>query len=135
MDARLSSDEVAVLRKIYDWSEKSLTRMEFGRGKVEGSFAGAFESENGVAWPITVYTYGSIEFQFQHMTGQMVFSEMNKRQEFLERLLEIDNFNVSMEEETLRRRPSVKASDLLNPKELDKLINALDWFVEQVSSA
>ena len=65
----------------------------------------------------------------------MVFSEMNKRQEFLERLLEIDNFNVSMEEETLRRRPSVKASDLLNPRELDKLINALDWFVEQVSSA
>ena len=135
VDARLSSDEVAVLRKIYDWSEKSLTRMEFGRGKVEGSFSGAFDSENGIAWPITVYTYGSIEFQFQHMTGQMVFSEMNKRQEFLERLLEIDNFNVSMEEETLRRRPSVKASDLLNPKELDKLINALDWFVEQVSSA
>ena len=65
----------------------------------------------------------------------MVFSEMNKRQEFLERLLEIDNFNVPVAEETLRRRPSVKASDLVDPKELDKLINALDWFVEQVSAA
>ena len=69
------------------------------------------------------------------MTGQMVFSEMNKRQESLERLLEIDNFNVPVAEETLRRRPSVKASDLVDPKELDKLINALDWFVEQVSAA
>ena len=57
------------------------------------------------------------------MTGQMVFSEMNKRQEFLERLLEIDNFNAPVTEETLRRRPSVKASDLVGPKELDKLIN------------
>ena len=50
-------------------------------------------------------------------------------------LLEIDNFNVPVAEETVRRRPSVRASDLLDPKELDKLINALDWFVEQVSAA
>ena len=49
--------------------------------------------------------------------------------------MEIDNFNVPVAEETLRRRPSVKASDLVDPKELDKLINALDWFVEQVSAA
>ena len=109
--------------------------MEFGKGKLEGAFASAYESSNGVAWPLWAYTYGSIEFQFQHMTGQMVFSEMTKRREFLERLLEIDYFNVPVSEETLRRRPSVRALDLVDPKELDKLFAALDWFVEQLKNA
>ena len=132
---RLSNDEVMVLRKIYDWSINNLHRMEFGKGKLEGAFASAYESSNGVAWPLWAYTYGSIEFQFQQMTGQMVFSEMTKRREFLERLLEIDNFNVPVSEETLRRRPSVRALDLVDPKELDKLFAALDWFVEQLKNA
>jgi len=132
---RLSNDEVLVLRKIYDWSISNLHRMEFGKGKLEGAFASAYESSNGVAWPLWAYTYGSIEFQFQHMTGQMVFSEMTKRREFLERLVEIDNFNVPVSEETLRRRPSVRALDLVDPKELDKLFAALDWFVEQLKNA
>ena len=132
---RLSNDEVMVLRKIYDWSINNLHRMEFGKGKLEGAFASAYESSNGVAWPLWAYTYGSIEFQFLHMTGQMVFSEMTKRREFLERLVEIDNFNVPVSEETLRRRPSVRALDLVDPKELDKLFAALDWFVEQLKNA
>ncbi len=64
-----------------------------------------------------------------------MFSEMTKRREFLERLVEIDNFNVPVSEETLRRRPSVRALDLVDPKELDKLFAALDWFVEQLKNA
>ena len=134
IDGLLSNEEVMVLRKIYDWSIENLTRMEFGRGRSHGSFSGAFDNSEGIAWPITVYTYGSIEFQFQHMTGQMVFADMTKRQEFLERLLEIENFNVPISEETLRRRPSVKAADLLDEKELDKLIDALNWFVSELKT-
>ena len=135
VNGRLAMEEGNVLRQIYDWSIGSLTRMEFGKGKYNGSFAGAFDSPRGTAWPITVYTNGNIEFPFVYMTGQMVFSDMAKRQEFLERLLVIDNFNVPISEETLRRRPSVKASDLLDQKELDKLINALNWFVAELKTA
>ena len=78
---------------------------------------------------------GTIEFPFQHMANQIVFSDITKRREFLERLVEINSFNVPVSEETLNRRPSIRASGLVDPKELDKLFAALDWFVEQLKNA
>ena len=133
---RISNDEVLVLRKIYDWSISNLHRMEFGKGKVDGAFAGAYDGPNGIgAWPLWVVANGTIEFPFQHMAYHLVFSDMTKRQEFLERLLEINIFNLPVSEETLNRRPSIRASGLVDPKELDKLFAALDWFVEQLKNA
>ena len=135
-EQRLSNDEVMVLHKIYDWSISNLHRMEFGKGNREGAFSASYDGPNGIgAWPLWAFTNGNIAFQFQYMPYQFVFSDSSKSREFLERLLEIDNFNVPVSEETLSRRPSVRALDLVDPKELDKLFNALDWFVEQLKNA
>jgi hypothetical protein len=130
----LSAEEVLVIQKVYDWSKEKLSRIAFGRGQRTGSFGGVLDAPSGSAWPILLYTYGSIEFVFQYMPNQPVFNQLDKRREFLERLLEIDRFNPPLNEETLSRRPSIKASDLVDSKELDKLFSALNWFVEQVKA-
>jgi len=133
VNQNLDVADALVLRKIYDWSLLNLPRMTFGRGKTMGSFSAALDVPQGAVWPLCVYTQGYIEFQFQFMANQPVFSDMGFRKQFLDKLLLIDDFNPANNDETLRRRPSIKASSLVADGELGKLIEALDWFVAQVN--
>ena len=125
---RLPSSEVEVLRNIFDWSLKNLPLMTFGHGRYNGSFSAAVDPLGGFVWPILVYTDGSVEFQFQHMRGQPVFNEPAMRMQFL------DKFDQPMNEETLHRRPSIPARDLVGELEFRKLIDALDWFVTEAKA-
>ena len=125
---RLPSSYVEVLRKIFDWSLKNLPRMTFGHGRYNGSFSAAVDLPGGSVWHIPVYIDGSIEFQFQHMRGQPVFNELAIRMQFLEK------FDQPMNEETLHRRPSIPARDLVGELEIRKLIDALDWFVTEAKA-
>jgi hypothetical protein len=89
---------------------------------------------NIIAWPLLCYSYGTVEFAFNNMKSQAVFSDLDKRREFLTRLLPIQGFDYPLNDETIVRLPSVSVKALVDAADLDKLIDALKWFVAQVRS-
>ena len=100
-----------------------------------GSFAGALDIPGGSAWPLRCYTAGYVEFTFGSMEYMPVFSDMDTRHKFLERLVLLDGFHLPMDESTLRRFPSVRTRSLTQQGELQKLLDALAWFVAEAKAA
>jgi hypothetical protein len=131
---KLPSNEAAVLRQIYEWSVHNLGRMTFGHGEYIGSFCGALDLPGGAVWPVRAYTDGTVEFQFEHMATQAVFSDPGLRKQFLGRLSLMKQFNHPVNETTLRGRPSIRTSGLVDDGESQKLLHALDWFVGTAKS-
>lgn len=131
---RLPPEEVEVARTLFDWSMKNMGRMTFGRGKYTGSFVGVVETPNGSAWPIISYSSGYVEIALTRMESQVVFSDLEKRREYVTMLNTIEGFHLEDTDENLRRRsPSLKYSLLTEDEQLRRFIATLDWFIAQVA--
>ncbi len=94
--------EVAVARRLLEWAKEHGLRIWWGRGKQDGSFFPVYDNEFGKNFLFSVWTYGAVELQFQHMR-KPPFSETNKRQELVSRLAAIPG--VSIPEGSFNKRP------------------------------
>ena len=131
---RLPTEEVEVARALFDWSMKNMSRMTYGRGKYTGSFVGVVDTPNGSAWPIISYSSGYVEIALTRMESQVVFSDLEKRREYVTMLNTIEGFHLEDTDENLRRRsPSLKYSLLTEDEQLSRFIATLDWFIAQVA--
>ena len=79
-----------------------------------------------------VYTYGRVEIQFEAMRRQPPFDSPELRREFAERLEPITGREITVED--IGRRPSFSLKSLIDSEKLKKFIEALDWFVEKVTT-
>jgi hypothetical protein len=131
---QLPEDEVGTLRAIYEWSVTNMSRISYGKGRTMGSFAGVLDLPSGQSWPINCYTNGFVEFTFQYMEFMKAFRDRGMRHKFLERLLLIKGFNPPVDDTILSRRPSIAVRELVSPGEMQKLIEALDWFVAEAKA-
>ena len=75
---RRGEHEVAVARRLLEWAKKHVLRVWWGQGTKDGSFFPMYDNRLGNNFLFSVWTYGSVELQFQHMR-LIPFSEPDKR--------------------------------------------------------
>ena len=126
---RRGERETAVARCLLEWAEKHGLRIWWGRGKQDGSFFPMYDNKFGKNFLFSVWTYGTVELQFQHMNLQP-FSTIEKRQELADRLMTIPG--VSISGDSLTKRPSFKLGLLMQPGALDKFLEAFDWMLTEI---
>jgi hypothetical protein len=126
---RRGEQEAAVAKRLLEWANKHDLHVWWGQGKKDGSFFPSYDSTFGQHLLFSVWTYGSIELQFQHMR-RPPFSEAEKRKELAHRLTEIQGISIS--EIALNRRPSFKLSVLTLSGSLEKFLAAFDWVLSEI---
>jgi hypothetical protein len=82
---------------------------------------------------LTLWSYGSIEIDFQWLKFKMPFRDRDKRLELQQRLNLIPG--VLITDEQVDRRPSIDSKLLASTEMLERFIAILDWIVEQCEVA
>ena len=77
-----------------------------------------------------MWTYGSVELQFQHMK-RPPFADEGKRRELAQRLAGI---GVSIPEGALTKRPTFGLGLLLEPGRLDGFLATFDWVLSEIKN-
>jgi hypothetical protein len=126
---RRGDEDVAVARRLLEWERRHGLRIWWGRGKQDGSFIPFYENKFGTNYFFGVWTYGSVELQFQWMRHPP-FSDIEKKRELAHRLCEIEG--VSIPEAALTKRPTFKLSQLTGPGRLEKFLAAFDWVLFEI---
>jgi hypothetical protein len=132
LSQRWGDQEVAVARHLLEWARKKGLRIWWGEGKKDGSFFPMYDNKFGKNFLFSVWTYGTVELQFQHMRLPP-FSGEEKRRELANRLSGIQG--VSIPEANLNKRPSFKLSVLTGSGCLEKFLAAFDWMLSEIKDA
>jgi hypothetical protein len=128
LSQRRGEQEAAVARRLLDWAMNHGLRVWWGQGKKDGSFFPSYINMFGQHLLFSVWTYGSVEIQFQHMR-RPPFAEESKRRELAHRLSAI---GVSIPDEGLTKRPTFRLSLLLEPGHLDGFVGAFAWMLSEI---
>ena len=126
---RRGEQEVAVARRLLEWAKMHGLRVWWGQGTKDGSFFPMYDNKFGKNFLFSVWTYGTVELQFQHMRLPP-FSEPEKRKELAHRLSEIHGLYIP--EAALSKRPSFKLSVLTGCDSLEKFLAAFDWVLTEI---
>jgi hypothetical protein len=127
--ARRGNEAAMAARAIFDWAKERRLRLWWGRGKQSGSFFPLLDQGDETHWTVSVWTYGTIEVQFQMMKERSPFNDEAKRQELLQRLNTIPG--VSIAEDAISRRPSIPLNVLAGPT-LAQFLGTLDWLIGEI---
>ncbi len=123
-------EALAPSREIFEWAEREASRVSWGSGKKYGTFSPIVE-HNGTEYKfISVWTDGSGYVWFGDMRTKPPFADEAKRLEFLRRLNEAPGFE--MPEKAIDKYPTIRLTNLGGADARAKLLEALDWFVEEV---
>jgi len=130
LESHTSPLEVTIARKILDWGEARNLYIWWGRGSKDGSFFPIFQHNGSRYHMLSVWTYGRIEIQFQHM--KYPFDTEQSRFELLNRINAIPGLNLA--EDGLSRRPTFPLSLLNTDEKLYQFLEIWDWFMEAAKS-
>jgi len=123
-------DEARAARQILDWAGKQGLRIWWGKGNVQGSFYPMLDLGEQSYWTISVWTYGTVEIQFQEMKKKPPFDSQSLRNDLLARLNKMPN--VALPPDSVGRRPSIPLSVLKEPATMTGFLAAMDWYLEQI---
>lgn len=130
---RVSEPELKAARTIANWMKAKADEIWFGKGQRSGSMGGTFNAADGSAfYPVILWTYGSLEIQFQHMKGRPYFNDLQHRRDLMDRLNEIDGIKIV--EADLTKRPAIPLSVLSDDNSLARFATTLDWVAEAFKS-
>jgi hypothetical protein len=130
LESRRGVEEVKAARKILEWAQTIGLHIWWGKGKRSGSFFPMFDYQGNSYFLISVWTYGTIEVQFQMIKTRPPFDNEAKRLELLHRLNEIPG--VSFPSDAINRRPSLPLSTLRDEAALKKFLVTLDWIIQEI---
>lgn len=133
LESRRGVEELNVARKIFEWTQIRKLRIWWGRGKKMGSFFPMFDYQGEKNLLISVWTYGTIEVQFQWMQTRPPFDNEAKRLELLHRLNDLPG--VSLPSDAISRRPSLALATLTDEAVLKKFLDTLDWVIQEIKSS
>jgi len=133
LEERKGTDEVAVARKIYKWAKEKMNEIWWGRGKKMGGFVPGLVINDDWYQFFEVWTYGSIEIQFQYLKSWSdLFESKESRLELLSKLNSIEGIQLS--DDVIERRPSLQLSIFKEKKKLEELFKIFDWILEKIIS-
>jgi hypothetical protein len=133
LESRRGIEESKIAREILEWAKARNLRIWWGKGKIYGSFFPMFDYQGNSYFLMSVWTYGTIEVQFQMMKNKSPFDNEDKRLELLQRLNEISG--ISFPSDAINRRPSLGLSTLEDEAVLKKFLNTFDWVIQEIKSS
>ena len=131
LEARSGSSDAAIARKIFDWAKANGFRIEYGGGQRDGSLFTQYDYNGIPHSTLAMWTYGSIEMQFQWIRTQPPFGPESKRFELLDKLNSIPG--VSIPRDGINRRPSIRLALLQDEASLDQFLAVIKWMVEEIT--
>jgi CBS domain-containing protein len=133
LSRRQNQTTVEVARQILDWARGKKLRVWWGRGKENGSFIPVLDHQGVGHQLFAVYTYGTLEFYFQHHAYKPPFDAEEKRLELMEKLNTIAG--VKLHSYQLTRRPSVSLEVFANDDARKQLFAVYEWFLDEIRRA
>jgi hypothetical protein len=133
IEARSGPEEAQVARKILDWAIARTLRIWWGKGAISGSFFPMFDYQGTTHWLVSVWTYRTLEIQFQMMQTKPPFDDQSKRLELLHRLNQIPA--VAIPTDAIPRRPNIALSTLKDETAMAQFLETLDWVLEEIRSS
>jgi hypothetical protein len=122
-----------VARRIYDWVRPRVTLVDFGCGNDSGSIIPGLRLPDGsVANVFSLWTYGTVEMNFQGLKLRPGFASDDSRQELLQRLNAVPG--VKIEDASLVKRPNIALDALVDPAALSAFLDVIDWALRQVQT-
>ncbi len=135
LEERNGPEIAAAGRRILHWAKsRSLVQPRaWGKGRVDGTFYPTIDHAGQEHRPVGVYTSGKIEVNFATMKSQPPFDDDSKRRELWERLNRIDG--VSLPADRLGSWPAFRLAALTDNAEMQRFLDSLDWFVQEVRAS
>lgn len=131
LELRRGTDEEVVAKQILEWAKEKMPSIWWGKGKRSGGFVPWVDHKGNWHQLIEVWTYGSIELQFQYMKSKSPpFDTDAGRLELLRRCNEITGVNIP--KDGINRRPSIPLSVLEENIALEQFLDMLDWAVQEI---
>jgi hypothetical protein len=128
---RRGEQEEAVARRLLQWTMGNGLRIWWGQGKKDGSFFPMYDNKFGKNFLFSVWTYGTVELQFQHMR-RPPFSAPERRRDLADRLAKIEG--VSIPDAALDKRPSFGLRHLVAAGRLDTFLEVFDWVLTEIKN-
>jgi hypothetical protein len=116
-------------RAILRWASERGLGGRWGKGAKFGTFYPVIEHGEHAYLPITVYTSGKVEVNFNGLKSQPPFDHEAKRREFWTHLNEIEAVGVA---DRLESWPSFSLTVLSNSA-TQQLIETLEWFAQEAT--
>jgi hypothetical protein len=127
---------VGVARELLSWVEPLVTRVAWGKGRKHPSLLPVLQlvhqGQPTYPKPFFVYSYGSVEINFQYLQGYAPFSDAEKRISLVRRLREA-GFEIS--EADIGRRPSIPLEELGDPRKMAGFKRAMEWAISELKAA
>lgn len=128
---RSGVEAAEVARRLLDWGRKNGDRIAWGAGKTTGSFTPVLRAPSGTDYyPFTVYSYGKVEIQFQHIKPRAPFDDEGVRRELLAVLNRVPG--AQFPDESIDKRPSIPLVDLLPDASWSAFQQVLAWFTRKL---
>ncbi len=124
---------VRTARELLEWGRARGLRIWWGKGSKWGSFFPILRAHGLDYWTFAVWTYGTVEIQFQWMKDRGPFASEDARRELRAKLVALPGVNIP--DGAIERRPSIKLSVLEPPDSLRQFLAVFDWYVERIRAA
>lgn len=130
---RGDEDTTEGARQLYRWAQQELPRITWGQGGRWGSCIPGRDVDGVAHSPIALWTYGSVEIRFWHMSTKPPFDDDSRRQELLERLNRVPG--VSLPPDAYSRAPALPLSVLAKEEGWAAFRGVLTWYLGQIGVA
>lgn len=118
------------IKQIFEWQKKEKFNIQWGKGKIDGSFQPILFIKNKPHHLFSVWTYGTVEILFERMKSEPPFKDEATRIELLDKLNSITG--IELEKKKINVRPSIRFSVFNNQKTVDDFLSVWDWFIRKV---
>jgi hypothetical protein len=133
LERRNGAEARRTAQRILDWARSRSLRTEWGSGGRSGSLSLMLDHKGEAHSTVVVYTYGSVEVQFQYMKDRQPFRSESLREELRHKLNEINAADIPPD--GVERRPSIALNALTNEGATEHLIKTFDWVIERVQES
>jgi len=123
---------VQIAKEFIDWARRERLRVTWGGGRQEGSFVPRLDHK-GIDYSfVAVWSYGTVEMQFEYLKDKAPFADEALRLELLRRMNRLPG--VAYSADAITRRPAIALSLLEDQAVRSNFLTVLDWIVEQIKA-
>ena len=129
LQSKRGADETNVAQTILNWATKNGLRIWWGKGDKDGSFFPVYDGKFGKNFLFSVWTYGRVELQFQHMK-KPPFEDDSMRWELAQRISAVTQETFT--KDVLGKRPTFGLGLLVNSDWLGRFLSTFDWAIAEI---
>jgi hypothetical protein len=125
-----SPKELEAVKRLIAWAQIAGWQRSCNRGVRGSGCIPVVEVGGRKYYPVSIQSYGTVYLQMVYLRDRPPFNDEAMREKLHERIKGISDLRLT--EVGMEGFPVIPLASLADPKELDRLIAALDWLVEQL---